>query len=149
MILTSSQENWGSERLGNLLKVIQLQTGDKVESPTASWMLFLLDHAGIKQLSIVQCLIYSTVIHLIIDCHYSKCSGAILIAAVHLTCERLKAGGEWDNRGWDVGWHHQLDGQEFQQVPEVGDEPGSLACCSPWGCRVGHDWATELNWLRM
>ena len=24
---------------------------------------------------------------------------------------------------------------------------GSLACCSPWGRRVGHDWATELNWL--
>ena len=22
---------------------------------------------------------------------------------------------------------------------------GSLACCSPWGCRVGHDWTTELN----
>ena len=23
---------------------------------------------------------------------------------------------------------------------------GSLACCSLWGCRVGHNWATELNW---
>ena len=82
MILISSQENWGSERLGNLFKLTQLQTGDRVESPTARWMLFLLDHAGIKQLSIVQCLIYSIVIHLIIDCHYSKCSGEILTAAV-------------------------------------------------------------------
>ena len=32
-----------------------------------------------------------------------------------------------------VGWHHQLDGHEFEQDPEVGDGQGSLACCSPWG----------------
>ena len=38
-----------------------------------------------------------------------------------------------------VGWHHQLDGHESEQTPEVGDEQGSLACCGPWGCRVGHD----------
>ena len=34
-----------------------------------------------------------------------------------------------------VGWHHQLDGHEFEQAPGVGDGPGSLACCSPWGCK--------------
>ena len=45
-----------------------------------------------------------------------------------------------------VGWHHQLDGHEFEQAPGAGDGQGSLACCSPWGRRVGHDWATELNW---
>ena len=28
----------------------------------------------------------------------------------------------------------------------VGDGQGGLACCSPWGCRVRHNWATELNW---
>ena len=44
-----------------------------------------------------------------------------------------------------VGWHHQLDGHEFEQVPGVGDGQGSLVCCSPWGRRVRHDWATELN----
>ena len=44
-----------------------------------------------------------------------------------------------------VGWHHQLDGHEFKQALGVGDGQGSLACCSPWGHRVGHDWATELN----
>ena len=33
-----------------------------------------------------------------------------------------------------VGWHHQLNGREFEQAPRVGDEQGSLACCSPWGC---------------
>ena len=32
-----------------------------------------------------------------------------------------------------VGWHHQLDGREFEQVPGVRDEQESLACCSPWG----------------
>ena len=38
-----------------------------------------------------------------------------------------------------VGWHHQLDGHEFEQVPRVGDGKGSLACCRPWGHTVGHD----------
>ena len=32
-----------------------------------------------------------------------------------------------------VGWHHWLDGHEFEQAPEVSDGQGSLACCSPWG----------------
>ena len=48
-----------------------------------------------------------------------------------------------------VGWHHQLNGHEFEQAPVVGDGQGSLVCCSPWGCRVGHDWVTELNWTEM
>ena len=30
-----------------------------------------------------------------------------------------------------VGWHHPFNGHEFEQVPGVGDGPGSLACCSP------------------
>ena len=34
-----------------------------------------------------------------------------------------------------VGWHHRLDGQEFEQAPGVGDGQGSLACCSLWGCK--------------
>ena len=34
-----------------------------------------------------------------------------------------------------VGWHHQCDGHEFEQAPGVGDEQGSRACCSPWGCK--------------
>ena len=32
-----------------------------------------------------------------------------------------------------VGWHHGLDGVEFEQALGVGDGQGSLACCSPWG----------------
>ena len=33
-----------------------------------------------------------------------------------------------------VGWHHGLDGHEFEQAQGVGDGQESLACCSPWGC---------------
>ena len=38
-----------------------------------------------------------------------------------------------------VGWHYQLDGLEIEQVAGIGDGQGNLACCCPWGCRVGHD----------
>ena len=31
-----------------------------------------------------------------------------------------------------VGWHHQLNGHEFEQPPGVDEGQGSLACCSPW-----------------
>ena len=40
-----------------------------------------------------------------------------------------------------VGWNHQLDGHEFEQV---GDGQGSLACCSPWGCKES-DMTERLN----
>ena len=38
-----------------------------------------------------------------------------------------------------VGWHHQLDGHEFEWTQAVGDGQGGLACCGSWGRRVGHD----------
>ena len=47
-----------------------------------------------------------------------------------------------------VGWHHQLDGHEFEQAPGVSDRQGSLVCCRPPSMgsqRIGHDWMTELN----
>ena len=49
--------------------------------------------------------------------------------------------------GWDemVGWHHQLDGHEFEQVPGVSYGQGSLVCCSPWGCKE-LDTTEQLNW---
>ena len=34
-----------------------------------------------------------------------------------------------------VGWHHQINGQEFEQAPVDGEGQGSLACCSPLGCK--------------
>ena len=42
-----------------------------------------------------------------------------------------------------VRWHHQLDGHECEQA--LGDSEGqrSLACCSSWGHRVGHNLVTE------
>ena len=32
-----------------------------------------------------------------------------------------------------VGWHHQLNGHEFEQTPGDSEGQGSLVCCSPWG----------------
>ena len=32
-----------------------------------------------------------------------------------------------------VGWHHELNGYEFEQALGVDDVQGSLVCCSPWG----------------
>ena len=63
----------------------------------------------------------------------------------HLCCERLKVGGEGDDRGWDGGWHHQLNGHEFEQALGVGDGQGRLACCSPWGCKESVT-TEQLNW---
>ena len=34
-----------------------------------------------------------------------------------------------------AGWHHQLDGHEFESTPGVGDGQGGLACCDSWGCK--------------
>ena len=59
--------------------------------------------------------------------------------------ERLKAGGEGDDRGWDVGWHHRLNAHESEQVPGVGGGQGSLACCNPWVCKQS-DMTEQLNW---
>ena len=42
-----------------------------------------------------------------------------------------------------VGWHHQLNGGKFEQTLGDSERQGRLACCSPRGCRVGHDLATE------
>ena len=44
-----------------------------------------------------------------------------------------------------VGWHHQLNGHEFEQVLGVGDEQESLACWSPWGLKES-DMTEQLNW---
>ena len=42
-----------------------------------------------------------------------------------------------------VGWHHRLNGHEFEQALGVGEQ-GNLACCSPWG-RKESDTAEQLN----
>ena len=43
-----------------------------------------------------------------------------------------------------AGWHHRLDGREFEQTPGEGDGQGSLASCSPWG-RKESDTIERLN----
>ena len=60
----------------------------------------------------------------------------------------------WEEKGMTeddmVVWHHWLDGHEFEQALRVGDEHGSLACCTPWGHKesdMGHNWVNELNWV--
>ena len=43
-----------------------------------------------------------------------------------------------------VGWYHQFNGHEFEQVPGVDDVQGSLEYCSPWG-RKESDKTEQLN----
>ena len=57
---------------------------------------------------------------------------------------RLKVGGEGDDRGWDVGWHHWLNGHEFEQTLGDGEGQGNLACCSPWGLKES-DMTERMN----
>ena len=45
-----------------------------------------------------------------------------------------------------VGWHHWLQGHEFEHSPGVGDGQEGLACCSPWGHKE-LDTTEQLNWL--
>ena len=53
-----------------------------------------------------------------------------------------------------VGWHHWLNGHEFEQAPRVDDGQGSLVCYSPWGCKESElagtelKLVTELNWTQ-
>ena len=47
-----------------------------------------------------------------------------------------------------VGWHHRLNGHEFESTPGVGDGQGGLACCSPWGHKES-DMTEQLNWTEL
>ena len=44
-----------------------------------------------------------------------------------------------------VGWHHRLNGHEFEQAPGDGDGQGSLVCCSPLDHKES-DMTERLNW---
>ena len=46
-----------------------------------------------------------------------------------------------------VGWHHWLNRHEFEQTPVNREGQGSLACCSPWGCRVGQRMRSNNNFF--
>ena len=45
-----------------------------------------------------------------------------------------------------AGWHHQLDGHEFEWTLGIGDGQGGLACCNSWG-RKESDMTEQLNWI--
>ena len=59
--------------------------------------------------------------------------------------KKMKTGGEGMTEDEMVGWHHRLNGHEFEQAPGGGDGQGSLARCSPWG-RKESDMTERLNW---
>ena len=62
------------------------------------------------------------------------------------------AGKDWRREekgmaeGEVVGWHHQLNGHEFEQTPGVGDGQGSLASCGLWGRKQVANTNDRLNW---
>ena len=68
----------------------------------------------------------------------------------------LMLGGIWgqEEKGTTedemAGWHHWLNGHEFEWTPGVGDGQGGLACCNSWGHKESDttEWPnwTELNW---
>ena len=47
-----------------------------------------------------------------------------------------------------AGWHHRLDGHEFEQAPVVADGQGGLVCCRPWGCKES-DMTGRLKWTEL
>ena len=66
----------------------------------------------------------------------------------------LDAGKDWrqEEKGTTkdemVGWHHRLDGHEFEQAPGVGDGQGGLVCFSPQGQKES-DMTEQLNWTKL
>ena len=44
-----------------------------------------------------------------------------------------------------VGWHHQLNGHEFEQTPGNVEGQGNLACCSPRGCKELTEQLNNIN----
>ena len=70
-----------------------------------------------------------------------------------LTGKDSDAGKDWrqeekgTNEDETVGWHHQLDGHEFEKAPGGSDGQGGLACCSPWGHKESDTTELLIFWL--
>ena len=62
-------------------------------------------------------------------------------AKSQLIAKYRDAGEDWghEQKGMTedemFGWHHQLNGLEFEKTQEESEGQGSLMCCSPWGCK--------------
>ena len=58
----------------------------------------------------------------------------------------------WEEKGMTedemVGWHHRLNGREYESTPGVGDQQGGLACCHPWSCKE-LDTTEQLSWTAL
>ena len=54
-------------------------------------------------------------------------------------------GQKWTTEDEMAGWHHRLDGHEFEWTLGVGDGQGSLACCNSWGHKESET-TERLNW---
>ena len=71
-----------------------------------------------------------------------------------LTGKDSDAGRDWgqEEKGTTedemAGWHHWLDGREFERTPGVGDGQGGLACCNSWGHKES-DTTERLNWTEL
>ena len=56
----------------------------------------------------------------------------------------------WEEKGMTVnetvGWHHRLNGHEFEQTLGAADGHRGLGCCSPWGHKES-DMSERLNWI--
>ena len=65
-----------------------------------------------------------------------------LPAQLRAFCPHMQKGMTEDEM---VGWHHRLNGHEFEQAPGVGDWQGSLECCSLWSHKE-LDMTEQLNW---
>ena len=71
----------------------------------------------------------------------------VILVESRVTGKDPDAGEDWrQDKGTTedemVGWHHRLDGHEFEQAPGVGDGQRSLAC------KVGHVWAIEMSGVK-
>ena len=68
--------------------------------------------------------------------------------SLKIPCQQMDVCSLMEEKGMTedeiVGWNHRLDRREFEQVPGVGDGQGSLAFCSPWGCKES-DTVERLN----
>ena len=78
------------------------------------------------------------------------CSNTFATWCKELTIEKdPDTGKDWrqEEKGMTedemVGWHHWLDGHEFEQAPGVGDGQRSLMCCSPWGSQKNQTWLRD------
>ena len=65
------------------------------------------------------------------------------------------AGKDWGQEekrtteGEVVGWHHWLNGHEFEQVLGDGEWKGSLVCCSPWGHKESDTTGQLIDWSKL